>query len=138
MAEDGPYLLAALFCNGVLPADAETWTLPEVRLFVTVPHGATLDDAAVQARFPRFLWVVLAGEDQAVETRIAVAVRYPGGRRQELTAQSRTIGGAIPVDGLLIPLSSVAWEFGTHWALVGVDGQEVTRVPLTIQIDAEP
>ena len=138
MADEGPYLVLAAFCSTLMPTGEDTFVISDARFLINVPAGAQLTDYAVQAMFPPQFWLLLAGGHQAVSARVQVVLHFPSGATERLFDDPVGVGGAQRIVGAMVELTTIAWEIGLHWASVSLNDQEVTRVPLTVQVPPDP
>jgi hypothetical protein len=136
----GPYLLAAVFCDRILREIDGVSTLTRVINQITVrPQGVgeTPTGEPLAVEVPLNLYVRIARGDSAGTHDLGVGTIPPNGAETSLQQTKIDFGeGSGAEIGLTITLQTN--QSGQYWFPIYIDGQEVTRSPLVLQIDTEP
>jgi hypothetical protein len=130
MAEEGPYLLAAAFFAAGTVEELQL-SLAAMKFSVTLVADADDPGAPLVTDLVFVLFVAAAEKHPSVHAR--AVLRSPSGSTEEILADDLSFeAGMVATAMAQSPL--IAPEIGRYWCLVSLDGREVTRVPLNVQI----
>ena len=136
-SSDGPYLAAAVICEKVLSEGDQVLSL--IRLvdrFTIHAQGPGAPSAPPQVILGFSVVISLKAGRARGRHPVTLELDHPTGKRAKVFEQDVNFrGGDDSGTNLIAEMRLTLRDPGLHWIHVTVDGQEMTRIPFTLEYE---
>jgi hypothetical protein len=139
VANDGPYLAMALFCERVLKEEDGTLSFIRVVDRVTVSaQGSQVPDALPTIGLALQMVIGLKAGRARGRGTLLVCHEAPSGLQKDIAAVPVLFEGEDRGVNLHVELNFQVNQEGLHWFPVRLDGRLITRIPLRVFYAPQP
>jgi hypothetical protein len=139
---DGPYLVAAVFCDSIVEGSDRALSVVRIvdRVTLTIPADAPADIPSEEKRLPVSLWALVMFKRGCAKRRhrVRLVMHSPSGKSgvildKALVFSKEPNGGL----NLRLHINFAAKECGQFCLDVLLDGKRFTRMPLAVSVERE-
>jgi hypothetical protein len=131
MPNKTPYVGAALICERVLVESDGVLTAVRIVDTFTLPPEPTLPPG-MEGGIQFTILVMLKAGDVRGPSRLEINIRYPSGKREELSKPSIVLEGEDRGANIVAQTTFAIKEWGLHWFDLFWEGQALTSIPLRL------